>query len=602
MMLEVLDSNRRKVAYLENAYNIKETLKINSINILNFTMPDADEKIKYLNPFTYIKTKFGLYRILPKKVKVGEMGSIDFECEHVIATLIDNVIFGSVIYGNLGIHTKQVINFILNKQKTKNWVLKECDFDRQFEYAWENETLATALWSIPKPLEDDYIWIFNTNVYPWEISLKKINKSSLPSLYIMPKKNQISLEATSDVRQLFTRIYPLGYGEGVNQLNISDVNNGKTYIDAEPEFINKYGLIERIWIDRRYENAQSLKDAATTMLNEFKEPTLEFNVDFALFENDKFNVGDKVEVRRGNKKFHDFITQIQYDYDDITKSKITVSNKSKDIASTVADMADRQRIEMSYSQGATQVYAQSVQANADNRDGAELNFFIPSEMRIINKVLLKIKVDAFRAYSKAVKGGGGSTETTMSGGGDETSTSAGGGDYVGGATFAGGGISETTHGEADVIGGNIYRTVTNFQGIAIGRAEDYHVEHHEHRVYIRDHSHEVRINIPNHTHLLSIRPHSHSYTLPNHTHEIEYGIFRKYEQVNYFTLKINGKSIKTFNDTNAEIDITDYLLNKEKRISRGTWHRVEVVPNGLAHINIDMMLQGFVQSRGDYTV
>lgn len=602
MMLEVLDKNRRKVAYLENAFRIGEEIKLNSISTLFFSMPIDDKKINFLQPFTYVKAPHGLYRILPKKLESGNTDIVSYECEHVIATLIDNVIFGSRIYGNLGIYTHKVINYVLNKQKTKNWILDKCEFSRQFEYAWENETLAAALFSIPKPLKDDYIWEFDTDNYPWKLSLKKIDKSRKPTIYIMPKKNQIMLEATSDPRELFTRIYPLGYGEGVNQLNIEDVNSGVPYIQAEKEYIEKYGLIERVWIDRRYENPESLKDSAQVMLDHFKEPTMEFSVDFALFSNDKINVGDKIEVINNNIRYTDFITTIQYDYDNILKSRVIVSNKTHDIASTVADLADRQRIEMTYSQGATQVYSQSIQVNADNKYGAELNFFIPAEMRIINKVLIKIKLDSFRAYSKAVKGGGGTSESTSYGGGDYMSTSSGGGEYKGGSTDSGGGMTMTTHGENDVDGDNVdFRVWSNTPGWS-GHVTIYHVYHHEHKVYLQDHRHGFEIRISDHTHSVKIPEHKHRFTLMDHTHEIEYGIYRYYSNLKYFTLKINGKEKITVNSTNGEIDITEYLLDNKKKISRGTWHRIEVVPNDLSYISLDMMLQGFVQSRGDYAV
>ena len=37
-------------------------------------------------------------------------------------------------------------------------------------------------------------------------------------------------------------------------------------------------------------------------------------------------------------------------------------------------------------------------------------------------------------------------------------------------------------------------------------------------------------------------------------------------------------------------------------IPRGTWHSVEIRPDDLAYVSMDMYVQGFVQSRGDATV
>ena len=56
-------------------------------------------------------------------------------------------------------------------------------------------------------------------------------------------------------------------------------------------------------------------------------------------------------------------------------------------------------------------------------------------------------------------------------------------------------------------------------------------------------------------------------------------------------------------DVNAELDITEYLIDEERgTIPRGTWHDIEIVPDDLAYIMIDMYVQGFIQSRGDATV
>ncbi len=70
------------------------------------------------------------------------------------------------------------------------------------------------------------------------------------------------MERKEDPTGIITRIYPKGYGEGVNQLTIESVNpTGKKYIDADPAIIAEYGLISDLWVDRRYEQAQTLFDA-----------------------------------------------------------------------------------------------------------------------------------------------------------------------------------------------------------------------------------------------------------------------------------------------------------------------------------------------------
>ena len=627
-MLEVFDRDFKRVAYLENAFNVKEDLKINSVNYLNFDLPADDRKVIHLNPFWYVKSKKGLYRILPKSLESDETDVISVECEHVIATLFDDLMFGNVVYGNLGIYTEDVINFVLDKQKVKRWKLGECDFARQFEYLWEYESLANALFSIPRPISNRYIWTYDTDSYPWTLNLKEIKESERPVTNILSGKNQLKLTKTSEAEQLFTRIYPLGYGEGVNQLTIKDVNNGIPYLQSRKEIIDRYGIIDRVWIDRRYENAQSLKEAAQTMLDEFENPLLEYDVDYInIDEREKIKLGDKIRIVENNGHYDDIVVGIKYDHDEIEKSKITLANKARTVATTIADMADRQRIEMSYSQGATQLYAQSLQVNADSKHGAELNFFIPSEMRIINNVKAKIKLEPFRAYSQATDGGGSVEDTTSSGGGiyettssggehsSSDSTSAGGGSFPGTATSSGGGVVRDTEASKQYDAGmeRVYLRKAPSGAIDYSQwIEIYVVRSHSHGFKVPDHSHGIdvsipnhkhdfSISIPNHTHSLSVDGHTHSFVIPNHTHQIKPGIYL-FGNPSRFEIRVNGKHRAYVYGTNVDVELTEYLLDSKNRISRGSWQNVEIIPNDLAYISIDLMLQGFVQSRGDYTV
>jgi hypothetical protein len=44
------------------------------------------------------------------------------------------------------------------------------------------------------------------------------------------------------------------------------------------------------------------------------------------------------------------------------------------------------------------------------------------------------------------------------------------------------------------------------------------------------------------------------------------------------------------------------LVGSDNMIPRGSWLSLEVRPDDLAYISIDLIVQGFIQSRGDNTV
>lgn len=612
-MIEVFDRNRVKKAILQNAFDVEEDLQINSLYTLTFSLPYNDPKNSFCCPFWLVKYNGRFYRIQPSSLEISDAGAITYTCEYVIATLIDKALFGYSHIGGIGIYTADVLRWLLSFQN--DWQLGRCDFARQFEYGWEQETVLAALFSVPNRFTDLYMWDYDTERYPWTVHLRRLDQNAHPQLYIRNEKNVLQLRKDSDTREICTRLYPLGYGEGVNQLSIKDVNGGVPYLQSPPEYIAKYGVVERIWIDRRYEDAESLKQAAQVMLSELQEPLEEYEVSFAELQGGEF---DRVELGKivriiDNRIGMDqvsYVTGITRIHDNVTESKVTIANRPVSIASTVADMADRQRIEAAYAQGATQIYSHSLQANADANNGAVLDFFIPEDMRIVNKVLAKIRMESFRAFSKATEGGGSTTSTSSSGGGGtSTSSSGGGGSTTSGAssnstTQSGGGATISTTEQSRIP----QSSTDNAEVPTKNNGKHYHfyannVANHSHKAPSHSHgmSHTHSVSMSSHSHSVNIPAHQHSVTIPGHTHQITPGIYR-FGAPRGFAFFANGKERATFNGTTAELDITPFLLGENGRISRGAWQHIEVRPDGLAYVSIVLYVQGFVQSRGDQTV
>lgn len=628
-MIEVFDKARKKVAILENAFSVTEREEINSVSSLSFSLPDTDDKNKYCQSFHFVRHDGGqLYRIMAPAGTRSDTGSITYECEHVIATLIDDVLFGAHVVGNIGVFTRDSIQYVLDRQTEARWVLGECDFSRQFEYGWENENLLAALFSIPNRFVDPYMWAYDTSGFPWKLHLKRIDESAPPQFYIRAGKNLLQRDFQRPAQDVCTRLYCLGYGEGVNQLTIAEVNGGLPYLQSPQEYIDKYGLITRIWVDRRFEDAASLMERGQAILSELQEPRLSVTVSAADLYQLTAADYDKAEIGRitllADDDIKTYITGITRNWDTPGDMQLTLATKPVDVASSIADLADRQRIEQVYSQGATQLYGQSVQANATPDIGAVLNFWIPDEMRIINKVLAKITLDRFRSYSRSTSGGGANTSTSSSGGGGTSTSSSGGGTYSstavdGGSTQTSGSSSRDTTGSGEVyVGGTVsgVRTTYSDSYASTGTAEGHshtmrnhahsfsgtssshtHGMSHTHRVSIPSHSHSFSVGA--HTHSVSIPSHTHSVSIPAHTHGIEQGIF-EFGGASGATIWVNGEE-KGAMGTDHDVDLTEWLLNEDGKIDRGRWHKVEVVPDELAYVTIDIYIQGFVQSRGGST-
>ena len=648
-MLNVFDLSLKRTAVLQNAFDIVETSEMNNVGSLTFSLPDTDPKCDFCKKRHYVR--YGedgeLYRILNPKRKRGETGVFTYECEHVIAKLVDKTLFGTYIYGGLGIYTREVLEYLLSFQRTRDWVLDRCSFARQFEYSWSNAGLLNSVFSVPNRFVEPYIWRTDTTAYPWKLSLDELDVNEKPQFYLRANKNLLTLEEDDPSSELFTVIYPLGYGEGDNQLTIKDVNNGVPYLMSPPEYIEKYGYIELIWSDKRFEVAENLKARAQALLAEYQEPRVSRTLSAAdLYELTNDDI-DKAEVGKivmlADDNFKTYITKVIRHLDGDGVMEITIQNRPGDITDAISELAERQKITETYAQGATQLYAQSIQANATTEKGAILRFNIPSEMRIVNTVKAKITLDRFRAYSMTTdtsqsttytsSDGGGSTTTSSSGGGGTSTSSAGGGGSYGSTSGAGGGTynstdqsMEYTAAAAPIARGTTHENngyVQNLTGAtnlhqhyylqpashshaallyvdshshSYPHGHTFSVPAHTHSVSISIPSHSHSVTIPTHSHNVSIPAHSHNVQIPGHSHGIKQGIFESGNATGA-DIYVNGKMKGTM-ERDTEIELTTYLLNDSREIPRDSWIEIEVRPNDLAYVTIDMFIKGFVQSRG----
>lgn len=160
--------------------------------------------------------RIGMFRIISKQTVQSENNrTIIYKCEHVLATLLSDVLFHYHQLANPT--TKDVFEYLLSQQETKHWRLGKCDLVRDFHHSWENEnTILGPMFSVPKPFGEPYEWIWDDSVenYPWTINLEKASMEITDELRF--KKNLKEITKIEDPTDIIIRIYTLGYGEGVN--------------------------------------------------------------------------------------------------------------------------------------------------------------------------------------------------------------------------------------------------------------------------------------------------------------------------------------------------------------------------------------------------
>jgi phage minor structural protein len=648
ILIKTLDLQRNVTAYLENAYGIGYEKINNAIWQASFSLPLNDPKVKKVELLKYVEITdddeyIGLFRIIPKlTVKNESTQSVTFQCEHVLATLIGNSLFKYHQLTNYD--TQSVLQYLIDQQKEQHWKLGTIEFTRYFHYSWENENLLSAIFSVPKPFDEQYRWTWDTTSYPWTLNL--VHPDTEPTCRIREKHNLIGIEIEENPMSVHNRIYPLGYGEGVNQLGIESVNNGIPYIE-DADSIAENGIIETVWVDRRFEDAATLLASGKAILKQWKEPIVTWRTSAADVskitgvEIDKLKEGRIVRIEVEGFPVTDLRIMKESRSDikgDPGNVQLEIGSISEDLSTTQADLERRQKVNEVYSQGATNIDSHDYSDNCDQNNPAVIRFYLPDDLVNVNSMILSYEVEEFRAYSRATKGGGAIVESTSSGGGVVKSTSSGGGSTQ--TSSSGGGSTQTSSSgggstESSSSGGG-WTGTTNLQEEVDGIAEtswprtygsyadsiddpiptqhhhkikphqhDVAVPNHSHSVNIPSHTHSVTIpshthtvTIPNHSHDIDIPDHSHSITLPNHTHDIEHGIYKLSEIPTSVVIKVDGNVVPVTTTNGSNIDLIPYLSKDSSgRINRGQWHEVTITPNTLGRVNANIISRLFIQSR-----
>lgn len=439
--VKVYDQQMKLQAVLENATQVQYQQNENELSTGSFCLPLNDPKIEYCQAHQYVEIEDEprepmMYRIVSEPGASLINGTLrQFSLEGAEASLLDKVIFGYHQIGGTGTDTEAVLRWLLDWQdEPKRWVLGECDFHYQFEYKFESTHLLPALFSVAGCIADEYTWVFNTNVTPWTVSLKRA--TTVPSCTLVYMRNMTDIHRVMDATGLVTRLYPVGYGEGINELHIGSVNGGRDYIDADT--ISIWGVKEAVYPDKRIEDAETLMARGQVVLNELKTPYFSYTADALDLSRytgktwDVFKPGELIRVmdcaERGIVRLDARIRSVQKGdvYGAPHGIALTFANGERDITGTINALADRAGIMELYSQGATNMTADQFADNADPENPFEFPLYLDSDMRRINKVLLNISIEAFRSYEKGAAAGGGTSMTSNEGGG-HTATSSGGG-------------------------------------------------------------------------------------------------------------------------------------------------------------------------------
>ncbi|AGK95417.1 phage tail protein [Clostridium pasteurianum] len=452
---------------------------------------------------------------------------------------------------------------------------------------------------------------------------------------VMMNENMDSITRENDPSDLANRLICHGYGEGINQLDISSVNNGVIYVEDE-DSIAEYGVIEGHYTNSEIQNAYTLMQAGKTALKDSKQPkvTLDTSMtDRSVLEEynfEKYNLGDTLHIMNSILDIDVYarVTEEKFSILAPQDKDIVISTRPLGFIDQIIDLKQRTASIENAPQGNTCLISLNKAENADATHPITFDLDIPDEAININKVYINLHGRPYRAYEKGataqqvVSTSGPSSKSTSDSGGQSTQTSTSGGASTqtssngGGATVTSSGGGGHTHLIGMNTGGDTkpstYRDFlcsasqgqdTTWFKLAVSNdylganLYTYSTTDHTHDVSVPSHSHSV--SIPGHTHNVSIPSHSHGM---DHTHEItipeqditiKYGIYEDTYPKNV-KISVNGNDVGVNYSGDAAID--EYNIDITAHVNKGN-NKVEITTDQNGRVEATVYAQIFIQSK-----
>jgi phage minor structural protein len=209
-----------------------------------------------------------------------------------------------------------------------------------------------------------------------------------------------------DPTDIVTRVIPLGYGEGINQLGIESVNSGVEYIQ-DATSVNKYGVIEGVATNKDIQNAATLKIWGQTVLGEKKQLKLSYRqtaLDLSVLtgrENEKYELGDTIHTKVEVLNVDVLSRVIERERDLLSEPwnpRLTLSTRPITLTDQIVQLKQRNLTLENAPQGNTYIDTFGYAENIDLTHPFKLPVWLSPDIININRVRLHIDGQRYRAY------------------------------------------------------------------------------------------------------------------------------------------------------------------------------------------------------------
>ena len=378
--------------------SLTETLA--PLSSAEMTLPEGEPEVTvgmFMELFTAAGSA-GVFRVETATRRIAGDGGQHLVLQHALCTLSDEVLPG---YVELSGTAEEVMSDLLARQGCDRWQLGEVP-DEMLDCSWENENLLTALLSLTESMEGAYRWDYDFSTEPWTLSLLPLPGESFCE--VRAGRSLTAARITIDRMDLCTRLYPLGYGEGADQLNIRKVNGGLRYLTADTAAV--WGVVKRIWVEPSITKAARLKAAARRMLEKCKNPvvTVEVEADELCSLTgeaiDRFRVGEmcRLPLPDWGVMMDERVTQLHRPdvYGEPTRVTLTLANRAATAVDDLSALARQSAVSLQYSQGAPSEHVLHFSDVCDAAHPARLRFFLPQDAVNVNRARVLFSLEKYR--------------------------------------------------------------------------------------------------------------------------------------------------------------------------------------------------------------
>jgi len=398
-----------------------------------------------------------------------------------------------------------------------------------------------------------------------------------------------------DPSDIVTRLIPLGYGEGINQLGIEGVNGGIDYLD-NAEGIATYGVIEGVTTNKDIQDAATLKVYGATYMDQKKQPRLTISASqldlsvLAGHEGEKYGNGDTLGVLNDVMGIDVLARVIERSMDLLAPwdPALVISTRPIRLSDQIIELKQKNQSLENAPQGSTFIDTVGYAENIDATHSFQLPIWISPDIINVNRVRLHVDSQKFRAYEKSIASAASSTSTSSSGG-SSTQTSSSSGNST--PTSNSSSVTTTPPGGA----------YDPANAVVVSTSSESPLDPHYHSLpggllamaYQHTHAigHTHSVSVPAHTHSVTVPSHTHDVTVPSHSHAIDYGIFEDTYPAD-MQVKINGAVIPGVVITDGgslDMDISSYIGTP------GTTYNLEVTSSRNGRVNVWVSVQAFIQ-------